>query len=95
MTTHEFETKVRKRCLFSLNYPIAKAGSFNTLEDFQRYAAGAQSMASPKQVRALANLFRSEFRQAMGLRRDVDLFTQVRAHAVNGVGSGPAPAARA
>jgi|HubBroStandDraft_3_1064219.scaffolds.fasta_scaffold3858584_1 hypothetical protein len=57
MTTHEFETKVRKRCLFSLNYPIAKAGSFNTLEDFQRYAAGAQSMASPKQVRALANLF--------------------------------------
>jgi hypothetical protein len=57
MTTHQFETIVRKRSLFSLNYPIARAGSFNTLEDFQRYAAGAQDMATPKQVRALANLF--------------------------------------
>jgi hypothetical protein len=58
MTVHEFETRVRKRSLYSLNYPIARAGSFNTLEDFQRYAAGAQSMATPQQVRALANYFR-------------------------------------
>jgi hypothetical protein len=53
-----FEETVRRRCIFSLNYIVAKAGSFNTLEDFQRYAAGAQHLASPAQVRALANFFK-------------------------------------
>lgn len=58
MTTRQFETRVRKRSLYSLNFPIAQAGGFNDLQSFQRYAAGAQDMATPTQVRALANLFR-------------------------------------
>jgi hypothetical protein len=52
-----FEETVRRRCIFSLDYIVAKAGSFNTLEDFQRYAVG-QDTASPKQIRALANFFK-------------------------------------
>jgi hypothetical protein len=53
-----FEEIVRRRCLFTLNDYARRAGSFNTVEDLQRYAAGAQHMASPTQVRALANFFK-------------------------------------
>ena len=57
MSQRSFEEIVRRRCIFSLDYSVAKVGSFNTLEDFQRYAVG-QDTATPTQTRALANFFK-------------------------------------